>query len=319
MTKLLHYGIDLARMAIEGQQQKKCPGDDNSNDIRDPSLRKYVVASSGCYGAALANGAEYTGDYPGMTIQTLKDFHRKKAKALWDHRPDGLAIETIPTVDECQAVCEMLREIQQEEQEETGESNNTDDGGDGSKCCCWISLACRNETELNNGQSLADALHVIQEVDPEAKFVHGIGLNCCDSANISSLVQILTSTMAAHQIADRAASEWGGRQRRRAIIIYPNSGEEWDAGKSTWKDNTGCTSSDDFAARLMEAVDVVETTWKESYAQIVDNLSFIPSRPRLVMGGCCRTRPETIMALRKLVDDRHQALDSTTTSEKATR
>ena len=316
MTKLLQYGVELTRIAIERwqqQQQRVSREDDDNNDNTSQSevQAKYVVASSGCYGAALANGEEYTGNYPGMTVKLLKEFHRKKAKALWDTNPDGLAIETIPTVDECRAVCEMLRELQEQElkQNEESEASNIVScaaGNDGSGCCCWISLACKNETELNNGQLLEEALLVIHEADPDVRFIHAIGLNCCDSTYIPSLLQILTSTMASQQIAN-VSNEHACANRRRGIVFYPNSGEEWDAREGAWKSNTGCTSSEDFAVRLVEAVDVVETTWKESYARAVDDPSAVPSRPRLVLGGCCRTTPDTIQLLRKMVYARRQA------------
>ncbi|CAB9508091.1 expressed unknown protein [Seminavis robusta] len=54
----------------------------------------------------------------------------------------------------------------------------------------------------------------------------------------------------------------------------------------------------------MEAVEIVERTWKNS--------SNNNPPPRIVLGGCCRTRPATIRALRTLVDQRQ----TTTTTKK---
>lgn len=86
------------------------------------------------------------------------------------------------------------------------------------------------------------------------------------------------------------------RGPRRGIVLYPNSGEEWDAANETWIAETGCTATDEFANRLLEAYHVIETTWNEFGSG--------SPMPRVILGGCCRTKPETIAALRQLVDDK---------------
>src|SRR6476660_632281 len=68
--------------------------------------RALVAASIGPYGAVLANGAEYTGDYGlGDAVAArafLLDFHGPRAEVLASARPDVLAIETIPSVVEAE-------------------------------------------------------------------------------------------------------------------------------------------------------------------------------------------------------------------------
>ena len=42
-----------------------------------------------------------------------------------------------------------------------------------------------------------------------------------------------------------------GRVRRRALVWYPNSGEEWDADAADWKKGTGCTQPQEFAQQMI--------------------------------------------------------------------
>lgn len=81
---------------------------------------------------------------------------------------------------------------------------------------------------------------------------------------------------------------------RRVIVVYPNSGEQWDAHQSAWKEGTGCTSPDEFADRMVEAIRLVRKTWE----------SLLPESapPRMIVGGCCRTSPTTIAAIRQRLD-----------------
>ena len=48
-------------------------------EARDEFGKGLVALSMGCYGAILANGAEYTGDYGvAMTIDDLVEFHKER-------------------------------------------------------------------------------------------------------------------------------------------------------------------------------------------------------------------------------------------------
>ena len=62
------------------------------------------------------------------------------------------------------------------------------------------------------------------------------------------------------------------------IIVYPNSGEEWDANNKTWKPNT--TMSD-------EQYGLLALDWYKCGANII--------------GGCCRTTPNTINAMKQTI------------------
>ena len=58
---------------------------------------RLVAASVGPFGATLADGSEYRGDY-GLSAGALAMFHRPRFETLLDAEPDLLAIETIPSI-----------------------------------------------------------------------------------------------------------------------------------------------------------------------------------------------------------------------------
>lgn len=149
----------MTQMLREGVQWAKQVTKDSST---------FVAASSGCYGGALVDGSEYTGAYGDISKVQLVDFHRRKFQVLAEESPDAIAIETIPNLQECQSVVEMLKEQR-------------------NPIACWMSLACQDGDRLNDGSKLEDALDVVQELDPHVDYVHGIGINCCDSLHGKSI------------------------------------------------------------------------------------------------------------------------------------
>ncbi|KAL0424753.1 UNVERIFIED_CONTAM: Homocysteine S-methyltransferase 1 [Sesamum radiatum] len=73
--------------------------------------RALVAASIGSYGAYLADGSEYSGNYgTNITLEKLKDFHRRRLQVLVEAGPDLLAFETMPNKLEAQACVELLDE-----------------------------------------------------------------------------------------------------------------------------------------------------------------------------------------------------------------
>ena len=76
-------------------------------DSRDEA---WIAASVGPFGASRADGSEYTGDY-GMTVDELRAWHRPRLHALAAAGPDILAIETIPSLAEVEALLLELEEL----------------------------------------------------------------------------------------------------------------------------------------------------------------------------------------------------------------
>lgn len=69
-----------------------------------------VAASVGPIGALRADGSEYTGDY-GLSVAELRALHRRRLHILADAGADVLAIETIPSPLEVEALALELAEL----------------------------------------------------------------------------------------------------------------------------------------------------------------------------------------------------------------
>jgi homocysteine S-methyltransferase len=285
MTQMIQDGISLARQATIATTTSS-----SSRSIKD--VGPYVVASTGPYGAAMADGSEYTGNYPStVTRQALQEFHTEKLQTIFDCHPDGIAVETIPNLMEVDVICDVVCSMQQQQQQQ-----RTHDKRISNSVACWISFACRNGKELNDGNTLDDALRTVLKYDPEGRWIVAVGINCCDSTYIPSLVQILAQC----STITSKTSSGGGRVHPRGIVIYPNSGEDWDATNEEWKHGTGTTDTE-FSDRLMDAVRIVKETWKQQRV----SSSGLCDVPKVVLGGCCRTSEKTIAELRRRIDEWH--------------
>lgn len=125
--------------------------------------RGWVAASVGPYGAMLANGEEYIGRY-GLTVAELTAWHRPRLEVLVSARPDVLALETVPDIDEAQALAGLVREA---------------------RVPAWLSYTIEG-TRTRAGQPLEDAFAVAADV-PE---IVAVGINCCAPADVLSAVEI---------------------------------------------------------------------------------------------------------------------------------
>ena len=188
--------------------------------------KPFVAASVGPYGAYLADGSEYRGEY-GLSEEQLIDFHRPRMKALIDAGADLLACETIPTPIEARALVKLL-----------GEFNSVH---------AWISFSCRDEAHVCEGERLAECIRQI-EASP---FVEAVGINCTSPRYIPSLI--------------REAKQ----ATNTPVLVYPNSGETYDAAKSDWDGHP-----------IYESFGEEAKVWYEAGARLI--------------GGCCRTSPKDI-------------------------
>lgn len=130
--------------------------------------RVLVAASVGPYGAFLADGSEYRGCY-GLSVRQLRNWHRPRLEVLQGTVADLLAIETIPSLDEVQALAELL-----------------DDYG---HVRAWMSLCCPDPERLHDGASLDQVLDVIGN-HPQ---IVAVGVNCVSPAIVGEAVRNLSS------------------------------------------------------------------------------------------------------------------------------
>jgi len=189
-----------------------------------------VAASVGPYGAFLADGSEYRGDYC-LTEEELVAFHYPRMKALIEAGADILACETIPCLMEARAISSLLAK------EFPGHF-------------AWMSFSAKDGKHISNGELIADCA---KELESSAQ-IAAIGINCTAPQYISSLIREIKGHCS------------------KPIIVYPNSGESYEAGTKTW-DGSHC--EDSFSSHAKH--------WFEEGARII--------------GGCCRTSPEDIRAI----------------------
>ncbi|HEY1617909.1 MAG TPA: homocysteine S-methyltransferase [Streptosporangiaceae bacterium] len=183
---------------------------------------RWVAASAGPYGAALADGSEYRGRY-GRSVRELTAWHRPRLEVLAGAGPDVLALETVPDTDEAEALMAAVA---------------------GLGVPAWLSYTIAGG-RTRAGQPLAEAFAVAAGV-PE---VVAVGVNCCAPADVLPAIA--------------AAREATGKP----VIVYPNSGEEWDARRRAWAGQSGYSPA-------------LPPQWIAAGAAII--------------GGCCRVRPADI-------------------------
>ena len=245
MNQIMDNGVRIAREAV---QQAK---------LHDPTISREikVVASSGCFGAILSNGAEYTGNYgEDTTMEVLQQFHAAKLRKYQECHV-AVAIETVPSALECRALAALL-----------GEEANCFD-------VAWISLACKSESELNDGSAVRDSIEILHHSLPS--FI-GLGFNCCHAKLLPGLVAQLLSVVRNGPV--------------RPIVLYPNSGEIWESETESWKEGSHI-SDHDFLRSLEKCVQLVRDAYRSNGSESTT------TTPPIVIGGCCRTTPFEIRSL----------------------
>lgn len=154
--ELIQQSVHLAKDA-----QEEFWADGGNHKHRRPP---FVAASIGPYGAFLADGSEYRGNY-GLTEKELIEFHRPRMKALLDAKPDMLACETIPSLIEAQALSKLLTEFP--------------------TVTAWFSFSARDEKHISEGQPFADCVRLLEDNQQ----IVAVGINCTSPKYIPSLIR----------------------------------------------------------------------------------------------------------------------------------
>lgn len=129
-------------------------------------IRPLVAASVGPYGACLADGSEYTGDYD-LDEEGLFDFHRQRWHVLAHAGADLLACETIPSFVEMKALVRLLREAPD--------------------AVAWFSFTAGDEAHISDGTPVADCAAYLDEVEQ----VVAVGINCTPPRYINGLIETI--------------------------------------------------------------------------------------------------------------------------------
>lgn len=149
-AELLRCSVSLARRAQE-----------TAGSAGDGAL---VAASVGPYGALLAGGQEYTGDYGADSPGDVEAFHERRLRVLLEARPDCIACETIPRADEAAALARVLDRLDAPE--------------------AWISFSCRDGATTSHGERIEDAVRAATA----SSRVVAVGVNCTAPEHVESLL-----------------------------------------------------------------------------------------------------------------------------------
>jgi homocysteine S-methyltransferase len=136
---------------------------ENSIELARKANSPKVAASVGPYGAYLADGSEYRGNYE-ATEEELRDFHKERLEILIACKPDYLAIETIPEIREARVLLQLLKDLN-------------------SSIPVWIAFSCKDELRLCSGESFRDAAKVSKELGADF-----IGINCTSPELVTELL-----------------------------------------------------------------------------------------------------------------------------------
>lgn len=162
----------------------------------DGAAEVLVAGSLGPYGAALANGAEFHGEYGFATEAAehaaLVRFHAERIAALVETDADLLAFETVPSLAEARAIVEALAGWP-----EVG---------------AWISFTCRDGERIAHGELLRACC---AELNGAGQVV-AVGVNCTAPVFVQRLLEEMRTGTG------------------KPLAVYPNSGEGWDAVGRCW-------------------------------------------------------------------------------------
>ncbi|NME66637.1 homocysteine S-methyltransferase [Flammeovirga aprica] len=128
-----------------------------------PKEKIFIAGSIGPYGAFLADGSEYRGNY-NKSVEELVAFHQKRFSIIDNTAIDFLACETVPSFDEVKAIATLLKSAKHKG---------------------WISCSCKDGMHLNDGTPIREVAEFLKE---EAN-VYAMGVNCTKPIYISSLIK----------------------------------------------------------------------------------------------------------------------------------
>ena len=119
-----------------------------------------LAASVGPYGASLADGSEYKGNY-GVSKAVIRDFHARRLEILISTSPDYLALETMPDTFEVEVLLELLKDC---------------------PIPFWVSYSCKEGNKTNAGQDFQSAVDLAQSAI-------AVGINCTKPELITDLLR----------------------------------------------------------------------------------------------------------------------------------
>lgn len=185
---LLVKAVSLAKRAVHDYSRE-------IDSLEQAADKKPIIAGScGPYGACLHDASEYSGLY-GKTVsrQELIDWHRPRIQALLDAGVDVLALETIPCVEEAEALLELLQEFPHAR--------------------AWFSFSCRDGRLIADGSNFQEVAVRCYRTLPSQ--IVAVGVNCVDPKYVTSLLKGINESTPSSDFVP--------------LIVYPNRGGSYSA------------------------------------------------------------------------------------------
>jgi len=159
-----------------------------------------VAGSVGPYGAMLADGSEYTGDYdPGTAA--LREIHAPRIEALLEAGVDLLGFETIPTIREAAVLLDLLAE---------------------SGATAWLSYQCRDAETTAAGEPVSAAFALAAG----APGIVAVGVNCGPPRYVPAL--LAAAAVAAPDMPLIAYPNRGDTWEADSRLWAANDGDRYD-------------------------------------------------------------------------------------------
>jgi homocysteine S-methyltransferase len=145
-----------------------------------------VAGSVAPYGASLAGGQEYTGDY-----DVPAGWHERRLALLLEGEPDFLAIETQPRADEAAAIAALVEDVD-----------------------CWVTFTCGDGERTGHGEPIEDAVAAVASFAAVA----AVGVNCTAPEYVDELLTRIRAVTDLPLVAypnagrtyDAATKTWSG-------------------------------------------------------------------------------------------------------------
>ena len=125
---------------------------------------------------------------------------------------------------------------------------------DHSEARAWLTFTSPDGIHTSQGEPLVDCARAVDSLDN----VIAVGVNCVHPRVVATAITELC------------------RGTQKPIVVYPNAGEQWDAGSREWRGTADGSHLSDLAP-----------AWIEAGARLI--------------GGCCRTGPGDISALARAI------------------
>ncbi|KAK4425645.1 Homocysteine S-methyltransferase 2 [Sesamum alatum] len=235
---LLEKSVKIACEARDIYYDRATKGSwDISGDAPTRQQRPVLVAASvGSYGAYLADGSEYSGIY-GDNIG-LDTLKDFHRRRVQVLAESGADLIAFETIPN-KLEAKAYAELLEEE---------------AVNIPAWFSFSSKDGINVVSGDPIQDCALIADSCE----HVVGVGINCTPPRFIRGLIQSIQTVTT------------------KPILVYPNSGETYDASRKEWVPSTGVTDVD-FVSYVGK--------WRDAGASLI--------------GGCCRTTPNTIRAISK--------------------